>query len=94
MGLFKKVVKAVSIPKYLTHEWIDDSQIRSASGSISLTDPLECFLYLLLRDHLVPNKVEALVEENRVFLEWEEKLDCTDGWSGRHAQDLARRLRL
>ncbi len=62
--------------------------IRQRSGSVNDTRPLVSFLYVLMRDHLVPGVVEGIEIHAQ---SGKEKLFC-NGWLARHAQDLADRL--
>lgn len=62
--------------------------MRARSGRVTSEDPLVCFLYLLLRDHVTPGTVEEIMrnvnpEVESVF---------TNGWLAEYAKDIAKRL--
>lgn len=50
---------------------------------------LVCFLYLLMRDHLTPGKVESLME---TIEKLEQPAVFTNGFLAQHAQELADKL--
>lgn len=58
------------------------------SGSVTSSDPLVSFLYLLMRDHVTPGSIEELVRESKP-----EEAQYTNGWLASYAKDLADRLR-
>ena len=67
----------------------ENERMREVSGNVSDSRPLVAFLYDLMRDELVPGRVEKLLEQlNPECTEWV----FTNGWLARHAQDIAERL--
>lgn len=66
----------------------ENADFRERSGTVQDDSPLVSFLYELMRDHLTPGKLEAMVR------------DClhpqctvyTNGYLAKYAQDLAKRL--
>lgn len=67
--------------------------IRERSGNVDCGDPLEVFLYLLMRDHLPVGAVEKLVKDCELTAD-DSKAQLSNGWLGEYAKDLAARLRL
>lgn len=63
--------------------------LRERSGTIKINNRLVSFLYDLMRDHLPPGKVEALIRE----AEDEPDIVYTNGWLALYAEDLANRLK-
>lgn len=63
--------------------------LREESGYFRSKDPLVCFLYDVMRDHLPVGVVEKLVLENV------HGLDClfSNGFLAKYAENLARELR-
>lgn len=61
------------------------ANLQLRSGDVSSDDPLVSFLYELMRDHVVPGKVEELVQ-NAV------PSNFTNGYLANYAIDLAARL--
>jgi hypothetical protein len=59
---------------------------------VDTTNPLEAFLYLLMRDHLPVGEVEKLVQSCEDTGE-DNKGPLSNGWLAKYAEDLARRLR-
>jgi hypothetical protein len=64
-------------------------ELRAESGSIDDTDPLVCFLYLLLRDHILPGDIENILAQARVVTHGE----FTNGFLAQYAQNIAAKLR-
>lgn len=67
----------------------DSGRMRLASGSVSSEDRLVAVLYMLLRDHVRPSDLEAVVDgmgDNHTF-------SFSNGWIASYAQDLAARIR-
>lgn len=60
-----------------------------ASGSVALDGKLECFLYLLMRDHLPPGVVADLMQS----LGAHTSATFTNGWLARYAEHVAQELR-
>ncbi len=84
----------IKMPPYVpTPDWTENMELREASGTITLTDPLDCFLYMLLREHLHPSEAERMMTSQEAFLSKNTVQEATNGWVAQHAQDLARRLR-
>ena len=72
------------------HKALND-RLREDSGTVQLNgDRLVGFLYDLLRDHLPPGKVEALVREAELC---DPDVTYSNGWLARYAENLAGRLR-
>lgn len=67
--------------------------LREASGSVDDNDPLVSVLYSLLRDHVHPGDLEALVLEEEHRAPGDGVTRYTNGWIARYAQNLARRIR-
>jgi len=67
-----------------------NSELREASGTITYTDPLTAFFYLLLRNELAAGKVEALVSE---AVNSAEECTFTNGWLAQYANNLAERIK-
>lgn len=65
----------------------ETDSLRARSGGVSMNSSLVAFLYELMRDHLTPGQVEAVVrgcsDPNVVY---------TNGWLALYAADLAARL--
>lgn len=65
----------------------ETDSLRSRSGSVKMDSRLVAFLYELMRDHVTPGEVEAIVQgcsdPNVVY---------TNGWLALYAADLAARL--
>ncbi len=62
--------------------------IRQRSGEIDSDDPLVSFLYLALRDKILPGDVEEIMRQIS-----EEKSEFSNGWLAMYAMDIARRLK-
>lgn len=73
----------------MTNEEIN-SKLRERSGNVDLSGRLTSFLYVLMRDHLPPGKVEELVREVELAGDGENKY--SNGWLALYAQDLMVRL--
>lgn len=68
-----------------------NEEMRAASGYVNGSSLLEVFLYHLMRDHLTPGVIEALVME----IEkpgWTPPAMFTNGWLAQYAKNLAARL--
>ena len=65
-------------------------RMRERSGEVTISSPLVCFLYLLLRQGMPAGAVEELVMEAEVAGNAE--VDYTNGWLAKYADDLAKRL--
>lgn len=66
--------------------------IRERSENVDSGNPLEVFLYLLIRDHLPAGEVEKLVKDCELTAE-DAKAQLSNGWLAEYAKDLATRLR-
>lgn len=62
---------------------------RARSGTITINSKLVSFLYELMRDELVPGKVEQLVQNSQSS----DDAVYTNGWLAKYAEDLANRLK-
>lgn len=67
----------------------ENGSLRKRSGEVDSSDPVVAFLYILMRDHLSPGKVEKVVLEHcsggkHIF---------TNGWLAEYAKDIAIRLK-
>jgi hypothetical protein len=66
--------------------------IRERSGNVDSDDPLEVFLYLLMRDLVPLGDVEKLVKDSEMTAA-DSKAQLSNGWLAKYAKDLAARLR-
>ena len=66
-----------------------DNDIRRRSGEVDSNDPLVAFLYLLMRDHVLPGDVEGVLKQVTPSNGYR----FCNGWLASHAADIARRLR-
>ena len=66
-----------------------NDQIRQESGNVVSESPLICFLYLLMRDHVVPGTLEKVVMDTEKA---ETSFIFTNGWLAKYAENLAKRL--
>jgi len=66
--------------------------IRSRSGNISDKDKLVGFLYILMRDHLSCGKVQEIINDYLMESDKNCRMDFSNGWLAKYAQDIARRL--
>ena len=64
--------------------------LRERSGNIDKAGRLVSFLYVLMRDHLPPGKIEELVRETE--LDGSGENQYSNGWLALYAQDLMVRL--
>lgn len=62
-----------------------------ASGNVRCRDPWTMLLYLIERDEIPFGRLSDLVEQ--ALLEVEADPELTNGWAGKHAEHLARRMR-
>lgn len=60
----------------------------NASGRVELDGKLECFLYLLMRDHLYPGQLAEVMKKIG-----DETCSYTNGWLAKYAEYLAKELR-
>lgn len=63
--------------------------IRERSGQIDSDDPLVAFLYLLLRDKIVPGELEEIMKQ----ISSEDESKFSNGWLALYAKDIAKRLK-
>jgi hypothetical protein len=68
--------------------------LRLRSGNVTTCDPLVCFLYILMRDHLSQGAVEYIMlqleaEDNRFS---RRRTPLTNGWLAAYAKDIVKRL--
>lgn len=66
---------------------------RELSGHVKSCDVLQAVIYDLLRDHVPPSTMEAIVRDNARFHREPGPFIYTNGWLASYAQDLARRIR-
>ena len=64
-----------------------NEELKHRSGNVSSDDKLVCFLYLLLRDHLLPGDIEALLKNADG-----DSFEFTNGYLASYSKDLAARL--
>lgn len=77
-------------PEKLDTEMVVQSiALRTRSGEITSSDPLVCFLYLLMRGHVAAGVVEELAIESSAVKE----VVYTNGFLATYAKDVAARLR-
>jgi hypothetical protein len=76
----------VSKGKDPTMSYMD--KIRQDSGEVTLKDKLTCFLYVLMRDHVVPGKLEDILLKQVTGKE----ILYTNGWLAKYANYMAKRL--
>lgn len=67
-----------------------DPGIRQRSGEVNSGDPLVAFLYLLMRDHMLPGDVEGLLKQ----VTPSNGYTFCNGWLASHAADIAGRLKV
>jgi hypothetical protein len=65
--------------------------LRTRSGSVKSSSPLVSFLYTLMRDHLTPGEVEAILQEEVETYAGKE-VEYSNGWLANYAKDIAQRL--
>ncbi len=63
--------------------------IREASGNVESSDPVVALLYVLLRDHVLPGDMAAVVKDLRKA----SSFMFSNGWLAQYAQFLANDLR-
>lgn len=63
-------------------------ELRERSGEFDSSDPLVSFLYELMRDRLPAGVVEQIVNQSPPM-----RIQFTNGYLARYAQDIADRLR-
>lgn len=66
---------------------LEDTILRSESGSVDINSKLVSFLYELMRDHLPTGKVEEIVRRSQ-----DNDVEYTNGWLANYAFNVATRL--
>lgn len=66
----------------------ENAKLRESSGNVQINSKLVSFLYELMRDHLPPGQVEALVRASNI-----PDVSYTNGWLAQYAENLANRLK-
>ena len=67
-----------------------NAELRERSGDVNASGKLISFLYILMRDHLPPGKIEELVRETE--LDGNGENQYSNGWLASYSIDLASRL--
>lgn len=67
---------------------MNNEEMASISGSITSEDKTVMLLYILLRDHVTPGRLEQIVQDLP-----DKKADFTNGWLAQYAKNLAERLK-
>lgn len=67
----------------------DKGDIHTRSGEVTTEDTLVAFLYLLLRDHVLPGDIETLMRN----IAPHDRCLFSNGWLAQYAKDIAERLR-
>ena len=62
--------------------------IRKRSGEVNSSDRLVTFLYLILRDHILPGDIEEVLRNVS-----DHESEFSNGWLAEYAKDIAERLR-
>lgn len=60
------------------------------SGRVDSKDPLVCFLYTLMRDHVTPGVVEEIMLNH---MPADQTVEYSNGYLARYAEDVAVRIR-
>lgn len=68
-----------------------NAAMRARSGNVRDDRPLVAFLYLLIRDHVVPGAIEEMMGELDAQPDGA-TVQYTNGWMAEYAQDVAERL--
>lgn len=63
------------------------SSIRERNGCVDDEDKLVAFLYLLMRDHVVPGTLEEIMKNLAA-----DRFQFSNGWLALYAKDIAGRL--
>lgn len=70
----------------------DQLKIRARSGFVDSDDPLVSFLYVLIRDDVVPGRIEEIMKMSMPPAP-DEKTEFSNGWLASYAKDIAARLK-
>lgn len=65
------------------------AQARVRSGCVDSKDPLVCFLYTLMRDHVTPGVVEEIMLHH---MPGGQTVEYCNGYLARYAEDIADRI--
>jgi hypothetical protein len=84
---WQKIQKVLWAMTYKITPGEPNSELRLRSGEVDIDSKLVSFLYTLMRDHLPPGQVEAIVRDSTV-----PDVAYTNGWLAKYAEDLAKRL--
>ena len=68
-----------------------DSELRERSGSVNNKDPLVSFLYILMRDYVLPGDVETIMADG-IPKPTVTDVQFSNGWLANYAEDIAKRL--
>ena len=63
-------------------------RLKKASGNVRLNGKLESFLYELMRDHVTPGKVQAVLDDSQ-----EPDVEYTNGFLAKYARFVAKQLK-
>ncbi len=63
--------------------------IRARSGHMDSDDPLVQFLYLILRDRILPGDLEEVMKQ----ISEDGRSEFSNGWLAMYAMDIAQRLK-
>jgi hypothetical protein len=102
LRLFESTLSKVQTPCYQVEYRDVESRIlalklkplkdlRTRSGSVKSSSSLVSFLYTLMRDHLTPGEVEAILQEEVEAYAGKE-VEYSNGWLANYAKDIAQRL--
>lgn len=72
-----------------TAEVTQEATIRKRSGEINSDDKLVAFLYIILRDHVLPSDIEQIFK----FKMGEGTAQFSNGFLAKYADDIAKRLK-
>jgi hypothetical protein len=64
--------------------------IRQRSGKVNGHNILVEFLYILMRDHVVPGTIESILKDLEKHCDLEKEF--SNGWLANYAKDIASRL--
>ena len=67
----------------------ENNALRQRSGEVSSSSLLVSFLYTLMRDHVTPGIVEALVRDANI----DSDVEFCNGYLAHYAKDVANRLK-
>lgn len=66
-------------------------KFRERSGNVRSKDPLVSFLYVLMRDHVLPSDIENIIQ--RGLPKDGQDVLFTNGWLANYAKDITKRIR-